>query len=133
MYLNEEQGYAVINDFELNHNYRNHESVPGQYNVEDNNEEEQEREQIFSTFQRGIYAFIEEYERQNPDNPIKQVNVGMGFNRLKRQIKRFEKATSKLTVPAEYSFLDAEDEQYILYKRQTQKDKDEIENVELER
>ena len=43
----------------------------------------------------------------------------MGYNKLKRQVEQFEKASENLTVPADYSFQDASEEQYILYKRET--------------
>lgn len=122
MYVNKEKGYAVINDFELNQLYRNHAhefgEKGGRYSDKKDSPDEQKRELVFGAFQRGIKAFIEEYDRQNPDNPIKQINVGMGYNRLKAQVERFKKATSNLTVPAEYSFKDAEDEQYVLYQRE---------------
>ena len=76
-------------------------------------------EMIFKAFQRGLRAFIEEYDRQNPKNPLTQINIGMGYNRLKRQVERFKKATSNLTVPSEYSFQDAmTNEQHILYQRE---------------
>ena len=71
---------------------------------------------IFKAFQRGIRAFIDEYDRQNPKNPLTQINIGMGYNRLKEQVERFKKATSNLTVPSSYNFQDAK-EQYILYQR----------------
>lgn len=118
MYVNKDRGYAVINDFELNEKYRNHESSSGRYSVEETSPEEQERELIFKAFQRGLRAFIEEYDKQNPEKPLTQVNIGMGYNRLKKQVERFKKATSNLTVPSEYKFQDAmTDEQYILYQR----------------
>ncbi|MEG1009344.1 MAG: hypothetical protein RSF67_06000 [Clostridia bacterium] len=118
MYVNKNNGYGVINDFELNGQYRNHESKSGRYTVEESSKEEQERELIFGAFQRGLKAFVKEYDIQNPDKPINQINIGMGYNRLKRQVERFEKSTKNLTVPAEYSFQDAmTKEQYILYER----------------
>ncbi len=118
MYLNKEKGYAVINDFELNEKYRNHEKSLGKYAVEETSSEEQNREMIFKAFQRGLRVFIEEYDRQNPSKPLTQINIGMGYNRLKRQIERLKKTTSNLSVPAEYSFQDAMNyEQYILYQR----------------
>ena len=74
---------------------------------------------IFKAFQRGLRAFIEKYDTQNPKNPLTQINIGMGYNRLKRQVERFKKATSNLTVPSEYSFQDAmTNEQHILYQRE---------------
>ncbi len=121
MYVNKARGYAVINDFELNEKYRHHEREydSGRYNVEETSPEEQDREMIFKAFQRGLKAFIKEYDRQNPDKPLQQINIGMGYNRLKRQVERFKKATSNLTVPSEYEFRDAmKKEQYILYQRE---------------
>jgi len=120
MYINKKRGYAVINDFELSREYRKHEleKQTGRYNVKNTSNEEQKRELIFKAFQRGLRAFIEEYDKQNPENPLKQVNIGMGFNKLKKQVERFKKATMNLTVPEEYSFQDAMDnDQYILYQR----------------
>ncbi|MDO5555547.1 MAG: hypothetical protein Q4G09_02515 [Clostridia bacterium] len=132
MYVNREKGYAVINDFELNEQYRHHESenYVGKYNVNKESREEQEREMIFGAFKRGLQAFIEEYDRQNPNNPLTQINIGMGYNRLKRQVEQFKKATVNLTVPAEYSFQDAmKYPQYTLYKREEKQTK----NGEIER
>lgn len=130
MYINKKDGYGVINDFELNEIYRKHEEDSGRYSVEENSKEEQERELIFKAFQRGIKAFVNEYDKQNPDKPLQKINIGMGYNRLKRQIERFKRETHNLTVPYEYSFEDAmNDEQYILYQREQR----EIENGGNER
>lgn len=120
VYVNEKEGYAVINDFELNQKYRKHEESAGRYFVDSDNIEEQERQQIFETFKRGLQAFIKEYDLQHSDNPLKQINVGMGYNRLKRQVERFKKATSNLEIPEEYNFWDATAGiQYILYQRES--------------
>lgn len=118
MYISKENGYAVINDFELNEKYRDHEITTGRYDVQADSIQEQERELIFKAFERGLKEFIQEYDIQNPSNPLKQVNVGMGYNRLKKQVERFKKETSNLTVPLEYEFQDAIAEQYILYERE---------------
>lgn len=118
MYVNRNLRYGVINDFELNQQYRNRERDIGIYGVDENSKEEQERELIFGAFSRGIGAFVKEYDAQNPDAPMNQINIGMGYNRLKRQIERFKKATNNLSVPAEYSFQDAmTHEQHVLYER----------------
>lgn len=119
MYINKEKGYAVINDFELNEKYRQHETNAGEYKVATTSKEEEEREMIFKAFQRGLNVFIEKYDMQNPDNPLKQVNVGMGYNRLKKQVRRFKEATANLSVPVEYNFQDATtNKQRILYQRE---------------
>ena len=131
IYVNEEHGYGLFNDFELNQKYRAHENrsngYGGVYAGDDKDESElseseknqrKERDLIFSAFQRGISSFVEEYDKQHPDKPLQQINVGMGYNRLKRNVEQFEKATKLLTAPTEYSFEDAKKGQYILYKRE---------------
>lgn len=129
MYVNEEAGYAVINDFELNRRYRKHEDNAGRYDVDEHSKDEENRERIFHAYMRGMQAFIEEYNKQHPNNRLKQINVGTTYNRLKRQIERFEQATHNLTVPDEYNFRDAEFEQYVLYREEEQEKK--IENGEI--
>ena len=118
VYVNKKMGYAVINDFELNSEYRKHELVVGIYDADPVGRSEKNRELIFKAFQRGIKAFVEEYDKQNPDKPLTQVNVGIGYNKLKKQVEMFKRETDNLTVPAEYGFFDAmKAEQYILYYR----------------
>ena len=83
---------------------------------------------IFKAFQRGIRAFVDEYDKQNPDRPMLQINVGMGYNKLRRQVERFKKAISNLSVPPEYSFQDAmQHNQYILYYRYNREHEEEEE------
>lgn len=132
-YLNRERGYGVINDFELNQAYRNHEDgiSGGRYNVPADSKEEQERELIFKAFKRGVQAFVEKYDEKNPEKPINQINVGTGYNKLKAQIERFRRSSKNLTVPAEYSFKDAEKGQYVLYERKNKTK--EIHNMVTER
>lgn len=119
MYLNRKKGYGVINEFDINPQYKRNEYLPGKYKDDSNSKNEKERENIFKAFQRGIMAFVEEYDKQNINRPLKQINVGMGYNRLKKQVEKFKKATSNLEIPIEYNFQDAiEEEQRILYKRE---------------
>ena len=127
MYVDKKRGYGIINDFELNDKYRrNEEYITGRYEVSDDDYQEQEREMIFKAFLRGIKAFAKEYDVQNPNNPLQKVNVGMGYNKLKRQVERFKKETKNVTVPVELGFYDAAREQYTIYERvEREKDKDE--------
>ena len=131
MYLNKKFGYAVINDFEINRLYKSREIQEaydkhgGVYNVQETSPEEQTREKIFEAFERGVRAFVEEYNRDNPPIPLTQVNIGFGYNRLKKQVMRLKKATSLLAVPEEYSFDDAEEKQYILYQEPEKENHDE--------
>lgn len=53
----------------------------------------------------------------------------MGYNRLKRNVEQFEKATELLTVPSEYNLVDVSVKQYVLYKKDV-KDKNIEENLE---
>ncbi|MBQ3415373.1 MAG: hypothetical protein IJH39_08535 [Clostridia bacterium] len=145
LYVNEKCGYGVFNDFELNEKYREHEYKDNGYggtylgDYEDESElsvslrkQRLERDMIFAAFQRGIKAFAEEYDRKHPDNPLKQINVGMGYNRLKRNVEQFEEISNLLTVPTEYGFRDAENRQFILYKRderKIEKQQEEKENI----
>ena len=86
---------------------------------------------IFGALIRGMNAFVEEYDKQHPDKPMMQINVGMGYNRLKRNVKEFcEVATENLTVPAEYCFRDAEYKQYVLYSKEIKKEEIEEEKRE---
>ena len=129
VFLKKDRGFAVINDFEINQKYRKHEVKEGVYAAEEQGSEEQDRELIYKAFIRGIKAFIEEYDKQNPDNPLKQVNVGYGYNRLKRQVDRLKKSEKNFIVPDRYSFWDAIDEQYIIYERE-EKGKEDLGGIE---
>lgn len=122
MYVNKQLGFVVCNDIEINSKFKKDESAKedekGRYTSGVASKAEQTRQAIFNAIIRGINAFVCEYDAQNPNNPIKKVNMGMGFNRLKRQCDGFKKETNNLKVPIEYSFLDALDEQRVLYERQ---------------
>ena len=119
LYVNKDEGYAVFNDFEINQKYREYETDAGRYNTATpaQKQKEHERDLIFDAFMRGIKAFVKEWDISHPDRPIKIVNVGMGYNRLKAQCEKFKKASLNLSVPTEYSFKDAAEHQRILYDR----------------
>ena len=118
MYVNSVNGYAVINEFELNEKYKANEYSSGKYTAIDSNQEK-DRELIFAAFKRGINAFVSEYDREHPKNPIHQVVVGMGYNRLKKQCERYKDVSLALQVPVDYFFQDAAFEQKVLYERGT--------------
>jgi len=125
LYVNKKYGYVVINDFEINSKYKKNELhdeddciISGYYSDEIDSPQRHERDLIFNTFMRGIKAFVSEYDKQNPNNPIRQVNVGLGHNRLQEQCEQFKVATSLLKVPSAYCFQDAQQMQCILYKKE---------------
>ena len=117
--------YSIRTDLALEQKERfeaDNVEIPGvvleeKYDEEKDKTQAKERKLIFKAFMRGLHAFIEEYDKQNPDTPLQQVNIGMGYNRLKKQVEKFKKATSLLRVPELYSFEDASEEQYVLYSR----------------
>ena len=78
IYVNREQGYAVINNFEVAHNMRGH------------------HEEIYNEFMQGIEVFAEAYNEQNPDKPLKKINVGIHLNDLEEQVKRGRKPSEIL-------------------------------------
>lgn len=117
MYVNEDKGYAVINDFELNAKYRKNETYRAGIYADNEDKVGQERELIFKAFMRCVNDFIKVYDAHHPNKPLKQVNVGMGYNRLKLQCERYKIAMKNLEVPLSYNFQDAYSEQRVLYKR----------------
>jgi len=114
MYLDRERGAGVFNSFSVNKKYQH---ARGKKENGEPTPEEQERQRIFEAFQRGINAFVEEYDMQNPDNPMKMITVGLSSNELKEQVQQLKITTEKVNVPTRYSFEDAY-EQYILYERE---------------
>jgi len=64
IYVNREEGYAVVNDFEVNRKYDN----------------SQQREAIYQKAMQGVTAFVKEYNQENPAKPIKKVTSGISPN-----------------------------------------------------
>ena len=112
----------IFNDFEIDATYKNYSA--DQYGVYKLNNPSaiklaREREYIFNAFQRGIYAFAKEYDKQNPQRPLMRVNVGGGYNRLAMSCNRFNQSLPSqiISIPKNYSFIDGMSMQYILYDR----------------
>ncbi len=120
MYVNKSKGYIVFNDFEINEKYRKNEKGAGIYNDYSLSETGIARDEIFNAFMRGLHDFIKEYDKENPEKPIRIATVGNGYNRLKQQCARFKIATNNLKVPFEYNFADAMDQQNILYENKNE-------------
>lgn len=70
IYVNRKEGYAVFNTVEVAHNIFSF------------------REEIYKEYIRGIDAFANEYNKQNPNNPLKKITTGMHINDLEKQIKK---------------------------------------------
>ena len=87
MYVNRKEGYAVCNNFEVQHDYLYGEkSIKGKDVLD----------LIYLKFKKAINKFVEEYNKENPNNPIKQVNVGMHVNDLEKQLVENDIQAEKL-------------------------------------
>ena len=109
LYLNKEKGYGVFNNVEVSADI-----LPDK------------KQKIYEKYILGVKRFIEEYNKENPDNPLMQVNVGMNLNDLSRELifnHEYElKPNLKAINYAEYGTGalahsgDSEDEQCIIWK-----------------
>ena len=64
IYVNREERYAVVNDFEVNRKY----------------EDIKQREAIYQKAMQGVTAFVKEYNQENPAKPINKVTSGISPN-----------------------------------------------------
>ena len=59
---------------------------------------------IYEKYMIGIRKFVEQYNREHPDQPLKQINVGMGNNDLDYEISQHHKMSKHLLEPMNYSY-----------------------------
>jgi len=106
LYINQKLGYGVFNTIQVSEDIT--------VNADQN--------QIFEKFLKGAYAFIKDYNNKNKDNPLKQVNVGLGLNSLRKNIQeKFKEVVplnainfSEYKIDNEYDG-DWQDMQYCIY------------------
>lgn len=103
LYVNQQQGYGVINGFEMKEYYQ-----------ADN--KRTDRILITNAFQRAVKDFAEEYDKEN-EIPLNKVTLGMRSNKLLEQCESFKTATENYEVPVEYRFADAVCFQKVFYDR----------------
>lgn len=68
IYVNRKEGYALFNNVEVSHN------------------SDSLKDKIYEEYMKGVEAFALEYNKRNPDNPLKKINVGINLNDLSKQI-----------------------------------------------
>ena len=121
IYIRPSNGYAVVNEFDINRRYRRHEYefLSGVYKVSEDDQQEIIRQEIYETFLKAIMCFVEEFNLAFPNTPINIVTVGMGANKLKKQCYQLPSIQPKF-VPEEYFFVDAQAEQRVLYTSNAQ-------------
>lgn len=64
MYVNREEGYAVVNDFEVNKNY----------------DSDEIRKEIYTKAIQGVEKFASVYNKENPNKPIRKITSGLSPN-----------------------------------------------------
>ncbi len=107
LYINRKEGYGIFNTVEISS------TVP-----------DSAKERIYNKYILAIKVFAEFYNKENPDNPIKQINVGMNFNNLHYEIKKHNKRGEVLegihykeySKNKEYDG-DSSESQYIVWKK----------------
>lgn len=85
-FINEKQGYGVFNTIQVSHDL-----------------DRSYREQIYKKYILGVEDFINEYNKEHPNNPLTQVNVGMGLNDLASFIEENHKYADELLKSMNYS------------------------------
>lgn len=70
IYVNKKEGYALFNNISVS------ESVL-----------QKDKKELFSKYNAAIKRFISLYNQKNQSSPIRQVNVGMGNNKLENEIR----------------------------------------------
>lgn len=85
LYINKEEGYGIFNNVEINN------SIPffG-------------RNLIYKKFKEACFMFVKHYNIENPDNPIKKINVGTSHNDLGPYISNNDKVELNLLEPIDY-------------------------------
>jgi len=71
LYVNREKGYGVFNTVEIS-NYKT----------------DEEKQKIYEKYMEGIREFAKEYNKENPDNHLKKISVGIHLNELDKEIRK---------------------------------------------
>lgn len=85
LFINRKQGYGLVNTFEVENIFTNKEKLA-----------------IYRKFKLAIGAFAERYNKENKDNPIKIINVGMSMNKLEDEVKANDKEATRILTQINY-------------------------------
>ena len=108
LYLNRQEGYGVFNNVEVNTNITS-----------------DEKKDIYDKYITAVRIFAQRYNKENPDNPLKQINVGMKNNDLDLLIAEWSMKSDSILKAMDYSVYgifgkmhsgDSQSEQCILWK-----------------
>ena len=127
LYINPDEQFGVLNNFEVNN------GSFGDY-----------KEKAYIHFMKGIKDFAEQYNKEHPDKPLKQINVGGNLNDLMTFVKKYNKEAPELLKALNYSTYgtdehryagDSYKEQYVVWENENllNEKENKTENVEVEK
>ena len=86
LYINRDQGYGVFNNVEVN------DRIP-----------DEDKKIIYAKYKKAVRMFAEQYNKENPQKPLLQINVGMNANDLEALIRKHNKRSSEILKAIDYS------------------------------
>lgn len=110
LYVNREGGYGLVNTAEISDKISLN-----------------EKKFIYGKLKLAVRNFAEEYNHENPNKPLKLVNIGMGSNRLSYYIQSRDKKSDKILQSPVYATYgkksmnyncDSDLEQYIIWEKE---------------
>ena len=115
LYVNPKEGYGVFNNVEVNNNV-DYKKIP----------------EIYKKYILGIRMFAQQYNKEHPNEPLKQINVGMNMNDLGNNIRQNNTRSIQILDAIDFSKFgdhglvyggDSSDEQYIVWSADEEKNK----------
>lgn len=94
LYVNRKNGYGIFNTFKVNPSY------------------DRQIEVIYRKLIKGAKAFIREYNKENPENPLTKVTVGRGFNDFRNIMDMNLDSVDQVLTPIDYSRFGVEGKRY---------------------
>jgi len=125
LYINPIERYGVFNNVEVNEDLST-----------------DDKKEIYEKFIKGAKEFAEEYNREFPDKPLKQINVGMNLNDLTAELHRHSRESKKLLKAIDYSIYgipnqlysgDSELEQFVVWENENLSQKKQSDNFSIEK
>lgn len=113
LFINPQKGYGVFNNVEISELY--------EYSPK-------RTEKIYHEYILGVQKFVEQYNKEHPDAPLRKINIGMGFNDLESIIRKNHLKSPEILYAINYSRFsndetshrgDSSYEQYILWDEDT--------------
>ena len=86
LYINRKEGYGLFNTIEVKEECNS-----------------KSKKQIYEKYMQAVIAFVEKYNLQNPNNPLKQINVGMHANDLKLEFESYNKESRTILKGIDFS------------------------------